>query len=185
MIKFVVEIKAPFGLKDKENPVFKSAKDQPHYYAQMQIEMFCCEAEKCYFFQWAPKGSKLEIVHRDQEWLHQNIPKLHEFYLEYLEEINNPDEYMEPLIAELPHSIYCEEYRLAKEAMEDAKAKLDEAKEHLIELADGKKSRIGDLLIYPINKKGRVSYADIVKEKLPNEDLSSYTSDSSTSWGVK
>ena len=36
----VLEIKCPFGLRNDKEPVFKSIMEQPHYYAQLQIEMF-------------------------------------------------------------------------------------------------------------------------------------------------
>ena len=38
----VVEIKCPYGKRNATSESdFKSAREQPHYYAQMQIEMFC------------------------------------------------------------------------------------------------------------------------------------------------
>ena len=73
----LLEIKCPFGLRDKPKPVpFKSIKEQPHYYAQMQIQMFCTDKIACYFWQWTPKDQCLEIVNFDPKWIEVNLPKL-------------------------------------------------------------------------------------------------------------
>jgi putative phage-type endonuclease len=86
----VVEIKAPYGLRNDKNPTFKTAAEQPHYYAQTQIEMACTYRGKCYFYQWNLYASKLEMVYFDHKWMDENIPKLHEFYLEYLRDYKKP-----------------------------------------------------------------------------------------------
>ncbi len=52
----VAEIKCPFGLRDKDKPEFKPLVDQPHYFAQVQIEMACTGRTWCAFYQWTPKG---------------------------------------------------------------------------------------------------------------------------------
>jgi putative phage-type endonuclease len=76
----LIEIKCPYGLRDKENPIFKTVDDLPHYFAQMQIEMDCAKRDKCYFYQWSIYGSRLDIINKDQSWLDENIPKLKDFY---------------------------------------------------------------------------------------------------------
>jgi len=58
------EIKCPWSLRDEEAPQFKSAAEQPHYYAQMQIEMCCAGFDSVYFYQYANGKGKLEIVNR-------------------------------------------------------------------------------------------------------------------------
>src|SRR5699024_1540390 len=37
----VVEFKAPFGLRNDDNPTFKTLAEQPHYAAQVQMELHC------------------------------------------------------------------------------------------------------------------------------------------------
>ena len=181
----VAEIKCPYGLRNEKNPTFKTAEEQTHYYAQMQIELFCTARFDCHFFQWAPNSSAYEKVRFKPSWITENLPKLHEFYLEYLEVIKNPGEYIEDLVQLIPESVYADNYIAAKDKLEEAKADLEEAKEQLIKLANGKKSKIGDLLVYPIERKGSISYAKAIKDNLPDIDLSGYTGKPSTSWGVK
>ena len=62
----VIEIKCPFGKRHDVDPDFKSAIDQPHYYAQTQIEMYCSQRTKCYFYQWSPYADNLEEYELDQ-----------------------------------------------------------------------------------------------------------------------
>ena len=37
----ILEIKCPFGLRNDLTPQFKTIEQQPHYYAQLQLEMAC------------------------------------------------------------------------------------------------------------------------------------------------
>jgi len=181
----VAEVKCPYGLRNEKRPTFKTPIEQLHYLAQMQIEMACTGRDKCYFYQWNQYANNLEMVYFDKEWMNETIPKLHDFYLEYLEAIKNPGEYIEGLVQLIPESVHADNYIAAKEKLEEAKADLEEAKEQLIKLANGKKSKIGDLLVYPIEKKGSVSYAKAIKDLAPDADLSGYTGKPSTSWGIK
>ena len=80
----ILEIKCPYGLRDDPAPKFKTLDEQPHYYAQMQIEMFCAQRKIGYFFQWTSSCSILEVVSFSQEWIDRELPKLQAFYEEYL-----------------------------------------------------------------------------------------------------
>ena len=42
----VLEIKCPFNLRNELLPQFKSIESQPHYYAQLQLEMACTGKNK-------------------------------------------------------------------------------------------------------------------------------------------
>jgi putative phage-type endonuclease len=90
----LVEIKCPFGIRDKKPPVFKTARTQLHYYAQMQIQLFTTERNWCDFYQWTPNGDYLERVDRDQSFLDTIIPVLKIFYDKYLIERDNPEKYL-------------------------------------------------------------------------------------------
>jgi len=76
----MVEIKCPFGKRKDNLPVFKSIKDQPHYYAQMQIQMLCTNNLWCDFFQWSPHGTMKEMVWHDGAWINKYIPILREIW---------------------------------------------------------------------------------------------------------
>src|SRR5690554_5889555 len=61
----VLEIKVPYGLRNEASPKFKPLADQPHYEAQVMIEMACTGRKVCHFYQWTPNGSSLEVVNYD------------------------------------------------------------------------------------------------------------------------
>ena len=181
----VVEIKCPFGKRHDVDPNFLPAIDQPHYYAQTQIEMYCSQREWCYFYQWSPYGDKLESYQLDQEWIDENIPKLKAFYDQFLIECKDPEKYLAPLVKSVKADKLASAYNIAKSHLELAKKAMDNAKDDLIELADGKKCNISGLLVSPVNKKGSVSYAKAIKDLLPGADLEPYRGKSTSYWLIK
>ena len=180
----LIEIKCPYSKRKDDQPVFKSAEEQPHYLAQMQYEMLCSGLKVVNFYQWSSNGSRLERVEFDQEFINKTLPILKEFHDLYLTEIDNP-EHLEPLIVEIPDTLAAEEYLLAKADMEAAKEKMEAAKAQLIKLANGKKSKIGGLLVFQTEKKGAISYAKVVKEHCKDVDLEPYRGKPSSFWSVK
>lgn len=178
----VLEIKCPYGKRDSNE--FSSIYEQPHYYAQTQIEMFCTGRKKTYFYQWSSKGSRLETVDFSQVWIDENLPILNKFYDRYLDEISN-EKHLVDLVQSKDAQDQADRYRKAREVLDVAKKEMEAAKKELIEIAGGKKTNVSGLLVYPINKKGSVKYAQVVKEHLPELDLTPYMGKASKSWGIK
>ena len=183
----LLEIKAPYGKRKDEKPIFKTVEEQPHYHAQMQYEMYCSQIlTRVNFYQWNQYDNSLVSVEFDQKFIDDTLPVLKAFYDRYLiEREENYQQHLDPLILEIPESLAADEYRLAKADMEKAKKQMDLAKAQLIKLADGKKANIAGLSVYPINKTGSISYAKVVAEHLPDLDLEPYRGKSSTNWGIK
>lgn len=181
----IIEIKCPFGIRNDPEPEFKSIADLPHYYAQMQIEMLCADRRYGTFYQWTQHAKCFEHVERDNEWLDINMPRLRDFYRRYLIERENQEKYLEPKVKSIKDDSAAKKYEQALADFEAAKAALDEAKQDLIKLADGKKSEIGSLIIYPVEKEGSVSYAKAIKDLLPGADLEPYRGKPSEYWVVK
>lgn len=92
----LVEIKCPFGIRNKNPPIFKTAAMQTHYYAQMQVQLFCTEREWCDFYQWTPNGDLVERVNLDENFLATVLPVLRSFYEKYLieRELPNAEKYL-------------------------------------------------------------------------------------------
>lgn len=180
----VLEIKCPFGKRRDTPPVFKSLEEQPHYYAQMQIEMLCTGRPKCDFWQWTPNGEELIEVDLDGDWLEENIPKLIIFYERYLTERDNPD-HLEPkrkVIDNLDANILVHEFEDLKEAIDLATERKKEVMEELIKLAGDKSALICGRKLTRVDKKGSVKYAEIVKTELPHLDVELHRGKPSTSW---
>src|SRR5690606_33249819 len=97
-----LELKCPFGLRNDPEPAFKRLDDQPHYYAQVQLEMLSAGRSHAYFAQYRPpigdvfspdyiaEDGVIDHVQIDQIWLDEHMPKLRDFYNRYLAELENP-----------------------------------------------------------------------------------------------
>lgn len=179
----LIEIKCPFS--KRESADFVSYVEQPHYYAQMQIEMYCTGRKLCHFFQWSPLGTMTEIVEFSQAWINENLPKLKAFYDEYLIEIKSPDKHLSDLVQTKEADSLVKEYLAAKTAMEAAKERMDEAKEKIIAIADGKKANVSGLLVFKTDRQGAIAYAKAIKDLMPDADLEAYRGKSTEYWTVK
>ena len=177
----VLEIKCPFGKRESSD--FKSILDQPHYYAQMQIEMLCTGRKKCHFYQWSNVGSNLDVIELSQLWLDENLPKLKSFYDQYLIELKTPDKHLLDLVQTKEAKELVEKFTKAKAEMDAQKTIVDDCKKKLIAIADKKKSNISGVLVYPIERKGAVQNKNI--PELKDVDLEKYRDKPTSTWGVK
>lgn len=192
----LVEIKCPFGLYTKwrktgEAPVFKSIKDQPHYYAQMQVAMYCHGYRDAYFFQYVYAdfgGSKIEKVALDVFWINENVPKLEEFYKQYLVERNTPEAHLAPKLVSLNTNKalkMVEEYAELREAKERADERMKELLAELVVMAKERPAVIGNSKLVKTERIGAVSYAKVVKDHCPSVDLAPYKGKPSVSWSLR
>lgn len=79
----VVEIKCPMS-RAKTN-VFPPVSEE--YHAQAQIEMYCTDRKFCLFYQWSPRGVRLDTITRNDQWLGINIPILKAFHTEMMDHL--------------------------------------------------------------------------------------------------
>ena len=183
----LLEIKCPFGMRDKAKPVpFKTVEEQPHYHAQMQIQMLVTGRKRCYFWQWTPQDAVLTIVDFSQDWINENLPKLEAFYQEFLElcddavEDRSRDEIDTPALRQK----LAEYDDLAKEIV----AAEDRRKVILAELVDaagGGSSTVCGRNLTKVDKVGSVSYAAAIKELAPGADLEKWRGKPSSYWLLK
>ena len=172
-------------MRDKEQPEFKTADDQPHYKAQMMFEMLCTGRSKAYFYQWSPAADYLEVIDFDPTWIEKNMPALDAFYDDFLKELKQPEKHLAPLIVSVESRAAAEAYKAAKAHMDLAEKNLEAAKTRLIEIANGAKSNISGLLVYPVQREGSISYAKVVKDHLAGVDLEPYRGKPTSYWTVK
>lgn len=180
----LIEVKCPYGQRDKEAPVFKSAKEQMHYWAQMQIQMFVTGRDHCWFWQWAPHGQVVERVEHDYEWVTQAVHELTGFYQQFLKELSNPA-HLEPKVKELRSNdalAMSDEYDDVSDAIERLTARKKELLEKIVESAGGQNCIINGKRLTYVERPGSVSYAKAVKELCPDADLTKYTGKPSGHW---
>jgi len=181
----LIEIKCPYGQRDKIPPVFKTLEQQPHYYAQVQIQMFVTGMSACDFYQWTPNGDYLETYAYDRKWIEKNLPILKSFYDEYLIEIENSEEYLQNKRSKIEKKTisdcvdYYFELKAQIKSLEDISKQV---LEQIIFDCNEKDSDINGHKLTKVVKKGAVSYAKAVKELLPDADLTAYTSEQTEYW---
>lgn len=184
----VLEVKCPWGKRNDTEPVFKTAKEQPHYMAQMQIEMACSSRSLAHFYQWTPYGSAPEVVTFDNEWFLGALPALKAFYDDYLRAIKNPKQYLEPRRAtvETPKAkALLDEYDDLSEAIERASERKKEVLAEIVAEAKERDSIVCGRSLTKVVRAGSVAYAKIVKEHCAAIDVEPYRGGPSEYWMVK
>jgi len=183
----LIEVKAPYSLRDAEKPApFKSLAEQPHYAAQIQVQLFVTDRPHCHFYQWCPKDTRHEIISRDDDWLSANIPILRQFHAEYLDELrDNPDEHLAPKRAVLDtteaHSMVAEWDDL-KTTIAVAQERQRDLLDNMVSLAGGKDALFAGRKLTCVEREGAVSYAAVVKKHLPELDLAPFKGKASKYW---
>lgn len=181
----IFECKAPYGIRSSKEPEFKSIEDQPHYMAQIQIQMLCTGRTHCHFYQWTPHGTKHEVVYFSQKWIQQNLGDLTEFYNEYLVALESPEDHLSPrrVVVDTPqaHKMVME-YDEIKEQLELLEERKKDLLDAMIALGKGSNALIAGRKLTKVEKAGAVSYAKVVKEKLPELDLTPWTGKASSFW---
>ena len=185
----LVEVKCPYGLRNDKIPIFKAPHEQPHYVAQMQVQMFVTETTHCHFWQWSRHGTSLHRVAFDQGWIDENLPRLRQFHAEYLDELaSNPEEYLAPKRVEID----------TPEARKMI-AEWDELNENLDRLAERKKDLLADMVkasgernavfsgrkLTLTTRQGSISYAKAIAELAPRSDLSKWRGKGTKFWTIK
>lgn len=179
----LIEVKCPYGLRDGGE--FKSITEQPHYHAQMQLQMFCTKKHKCYFFQWAPHNTMLEVVERDDDYIVEMLDALDTFYRIYLKEREFPyaNKYLDEHSDELEAMM--KQYIMLKDEKKAAEDLMKELLQGMVTLTDEAGGTIAGHKLYKTEKQGAISYAKAIKELLPDADLEPYRGQESVYWSVK
>jgi len=177
----LVEFKCPYSMRKGEGR-FKTALEQLHYYAQMQVQMFITERDFCDFYQWSPGKTQLEVVNRDEQFINNMLPRLKEFYEAYLEEIKHPERHLAPKRAEFNAPQILAEYDDTVEAIKLYEERKKELLAKLVEIAGNKNAMFGTRKLTFVQKAGNVAYATIVKEQLPDFDVEPYRGKGSEYW---
>ena len=95
--------------------------------------------------------------------------------------------HLEPLrkVVDTPEAVrLMAEYDELAEAIENAKAKQDDVRAKIIDLAGGRSATIAGRNVTKVEAAGRVAYAKAIAELLPKADLSKWRGKPSTSWRI-
>ena len=180
----LLEIKCPYGIRD--GGAFKTVEEQPHYHAQMQIQMLVTGRKRCYFWQWTPQDAVLTIVDFSQDWINENLPKLEAFYQEFLEACDDgvEDRTREDIDTPALRQKLAEYDDLAKE-IDDAENRRKVILADLVKVAGEKDAVICGRKLTKVEKAGSISYASAIKALAPNANLEKWRGKPSSYWLFK
>lgn len=182
----LIEIKCPFGIRKDPEPAFKSITDQPHYYAQIQVQLHFTKRKWCHFWQWTPHGSKFEIVIYDPAWITENLPRLKAFWWKAREA--DPAEHEGPkrAVIDTPEAaMLMTEYAELQDAIDNAAERKKDILDRLVIMAGGKNAEIAGRNLTLVKRSGSISYAKAIKELLPDADLEPWRGKPSEGWQIK
>lgn len=180
----LIEIKCPYSLRDKNPPEFKSIDYQTHYWLQIQIQLFVTGRQWCHFYQWSAHGYMLEEVAFNDLAIEEYLPKLKDFYNEYLVERELPQakKYLDDKRQQVRCGGQVDRYLMIAEQIKELEAEKKRLLDEIVKLADGKDSEINGHKLTKVTKAGSISYAKAVKDLMPDADLSEYTGDPVSYW---
>ncbi len=185
-----IEQKCPYGIRQEPHPVpFKTLAQQPQYYDQVQFTLFVTGRPHWYFSQWAINGNTWERVEPDQAWRDENMPKLRQFYAQFLDEIeNNADEHRAPKLVEVDtteaHKAI-DEWDTINEQLEMLAERKKDLLSEIVSMAGEKNSIFAGRKVTLTERKGSVSYAKAIKELAPGADLSKWTGKPTSFWQIR
>ena len=182
--KYILEVKCPFGLRNDLLPEFKSLEQQPHYYAQVQIEMACAGIKQAHFYQWNKYGDSLEIVTFNKAWFENALVKLFAFYEFYLHELKNPihlDDLVQTIDTDESLKLL-QQYDNVCEVLDNATKAKAELLQQIVELSKSQNSVIHGRKLTQVKRDGAISYAKAIKDLLPDADLTKYKGQPTTFW---
>lgn len=184
----LIEIKCPFGIRDHQNPTFKTAAEQPHYMAQMQVQMFVTERSSCHFWQWTPHATSYEKVEYDPALISDIFPQLEAFYQEFLAAVDAPEAYLEEprKVIDTPRALQMlAEYDDLTTAIEQAEARKKELLADIVKMAGEKNAVFGGRKLTKVEKAGSISYAAAIKVLAPGANLEPWRGKPSSYWMLK
>lgn len=184
-----LEIKCPYGIRKDPNPTFKGLDQQPHYYDQVQFSLWVTGWSDWYFFQWTPHGRLLSEVKPSLDWQEINLPKLRQFYAEYLHEAeHNADAYRAPLrqVIDTPEARkMVAEWDDIAEQLELLNERKKDLLDQIVMACNGGNAEFAGRKLTLTKRKGSVSYAKALKDLAPDAGLSKWTGAETEFWSIK
>lgn len=187
----LVEIKAPFKLRDADAvPDELLALNNRHlYWHQMQCQMAVMGREWCDFAVWCPGDIRVRRFERDPVWLGIALDHCLPF-LAYLKDVLADPEEAER-VADMTQDMSDDEdwqalaagYRAIDREMKALKAKQDEIRDALVEMAAERKASGGGITVSPVTRSGGVDYKAMAEAA--GVDPEQYRKPASTSWQIR
>ena len=190
----VLELKAPYGLR--HGGEFKPLAGQPHYAAQVQMEMLATGRNHAYFAQYRaphgdplahdylPEAMEIECVEFDPAWIDNVLPDLDWFYKRLLAELENED-HLNPLrvAVDTPEAgLLLGELDILRQRQKDDAEREKAIIAELVALAGDKNALVHGRKLTKTKDGKTVAYAKALAELAPGADLSKWESGRKGGW---
>ncbi len=175
--KYAVEIKGSKSIYEKTK---KDLIDEI-YRCQTQWQMYILDIPMIYFMAYWDGDYAVMEIKRDDDFLNEIMPKIHEFY-RMMMEFTPPPATDKDFVKRDDVDWYnaCDNYMHAKHMREKYEEEENEHRKVLIRLADGQSCQGAGVRISKTVTKGRINYSSV--KELEGIDLEKYRSPSISSW---
>ncbi len=183
-----VEVKCP----TKHRRSLQDVLDDEGYRCQCLLSLIVTGREQWHFFVYREGDELLHKVFylkEAEDWFSENMDDLLAFNQEYLKTISSA-ELSEPHLCDLEAvrddvewTAETAQYLEALARLEEAKADVAFFKSNLVEMTNGRKSRGGGVVVYPVKGRKSTNYAKAVKDM--GVDVSQYVTAGEPTWVVK
>lgn len=179
--KVIVEIKCA-GEKDHFFAVY--GKIPPHYYPQLQHQMYVCGLNEMYYASFDGTDSAIVEVKRDDEYIAKMLQEELKFF--HCLQSKTPPENSENeynLREDYLWEMYASQWKEVTQKIKDLEIQEQELKNELIYLSGQSNTKGGGISLCQIQRKGNVDYSKI--PELKNVDLDLYRKQTSSSWRIQ
>lgn len=189
----LLEIKCPYGIREDKAPKFKSIDDMPHYWHQIQLQLWVTGRKWCHFFQWTPEDSDCQLVEFDPEW----YAKVEDEVVVFLGELRDLFKKAreggseERVGLSARWAAAAERYKLASAEKARVEAELSEAKAELQSMMEDNEidQCVGaGLKVQKVMRKGSIDYKLLAMEQLTEDVVKpieeDYRRKGSVSWRI-
>ena len=184
----ILMVHCPFHLRHNDTPVpFKPIREMPKRLIKAQVQMFITNTVTCYFWQWTPKETRLEIVEYDHNIVRNAIQALMEFYKDFMDATDNPAEHLENkrVIVDTPKAAsMLREYAEIGDAIQHAKERQQELLEEMVAMSKGRDAIFAGAKLTKVEKAGSISYAKAIKVLAPGANLEPWRGKPSSHWSL-
>src|SRR5690554_3488230 len=187
----LLEVKCPYKLRDADAvPDELLELDDKHlYWHQMQCQMAVLDRAWCDFAVWIPGDMRVRRFERDPVWLGIALDTCLPF-LAYLKDVLADPEEVER-IADMTRDMSQDEewqtlaagYRAIDSEIKVLKAKQDELRDALVDMAAERKASGGGITVSPVTRQGGVDYKAMAAEA--GVDPEQYRKPATTSWTIR
>jgi len=178
----LLEVKCPYSLRRDTSPHFKGIHELPHYWQQIQMQLYITGRQWCDFLQWTPHDHYYHRVERDPKWLENNLDEIASFMEDYESMTTQMAEGGAEERLALSEGWESAMTKYAAVCAEEAllKARKDDAKQAIVDLMEASKlqhceSELGTC--QKVKRKGAVDWEAIAYSLGEAEDVKDKTTD--------